>query len=283
MLPNLNHKTGVVKLDKLGEVRFIKTREIQGKIKYVTISRKANQWYISFCCNDVEIEPYNKTGLNTGIDLGIKITIQCSNGDSYNLPNLNHIDNKIKILQKKYFKKLKRSKNQSKIRIKIAKLHKNKFDIRKDFNHKTSTKIVKNHDIVVVEDLKVSNISKSVAGTIDNPGKNVKAKSGLNRSILNQGWGDFTIMLEYKTIWNDKTLIFTDPKFTSQKCSVCGYIHKDNRISQALFLCLKCGHTENADENASKNIQTAGLAGIAYRGEINRFPVEVGTLIRSES
>jgi len=95
------------------------------------------------------------------------------------------------------------------------------------------------------------------------PGKNVKAKAGLNKAILMQGWHRFQTLLTYKTQWHDGILLFVDPKYTSQQCSKCGHSEKENRKTQSNFSCKKCGYTENADLNAAKNILTVGLAGRA--------------------
>ncbi|GAI24810.1 unnamed protein product, partial [marine sediment metagenome] len=138
--------------------------------------------------------------------------------------------------------------------------------VRKDFLHKMTNKISKNHAVVVMEDLKVSNMSKSARGTKENPGRNVKAKSGLNRSILDQGWFEFRRQLEYKLKWRGGHLELVDPKHTSQKCCRCGHTESENRTIQAKFECKNCGHWENADINAAKNILAAGLAVFACGG-----------------
>ena len=129
--------------------------------------------------------------------------------------------------------------------------------------HKVSTEISKNHAMIVVEDLKVENMSKSAKGTVEKPGKNVKQKSGLNRSIRDQGWGEFIHQLEYKQLWSGGQLVKIDPKFTSQKCSKCGHISKDNRKTQSKFKCVNCGFESNADLNAAINILEAGQASLA--------------------
>ena len=113
--------------------------------------------------------------------------------------------------------------------------------------HKASTAIAKNHGIVGVEDLKIKNMIKSARGTKENPGHNVRAKSGLNRAILNQGWGMFKEMLEYKLNYSGGILVRVFPKGTSITCPECSYESKENRKSQAVFVCKSCGFTHNAD------------------------------------
>jgi putative transposase len=149
----------------------------------------------------------------------------------------------------------------------VRRKHKKAADGRNDFLHKTSTEICKTHAIIVIEDLQVSNMSRSAAGTIAQPGKNVRAKSGLNRSILDQGWGEFRRQLEYKQKWRGGLVIAVPPHHTSQRCAACGCVSPENRISQSQFQCIECKHTENADLNAARNILAAGRAVIAC-GEI---------------
>ena len=112
---------------------------------------------------------------------------------------------------------------------------------------------------MTLEDLKIKNMSKSAKGNAEEYGKNVKAKSGLNREILFQGWGVFANMLKYKCYWNGSEFELVNPRMTSRRCSQCLFESKDNRKGK-VFLCLSCGHKEDADVNASKNIDRAGRA-----------------------
>ncbi len=117
--------------------------------------------------------------------------------------------------------------------------------------------------MVVIEDLKVSNMSASAKGTVVAPGKNVKAKAGLNKSILDQGWYEFRRQLDYKLLWRGGALITVAPHHTSQECPVCHFVSPDNRKSQAVFRCVNCGYTENADLVSAINIKAAGHAVLA--------------------
>jgi len=123
-----------------------------------------------------------------------------------------------------------------------------------------SNTISKNHAIVVLEDLKVSNMSKSAKGTADTPGKNVKAKSGLNKSILDQGWSMFADMLEYKQKWRGGELFFVAPHHTSQTCPgpACQHRSPENRPTQSKFECVSCGYTDNADLVGATNVLERG-------------------------
>ena len=117
--------------------------------------------------------------------------------------------------------------------------------------------------MIVMEDLKVKNMSKSAKGSIDNPGRHVKAKSGLNRAILDQGWGEFRRQLGYKLNWSGGELVLVSPHYTSQTCPECEHVAKENRQSQAQFHCVACGYQENADKVGAMNVLRAGHAQLA--------------------
>lgn len=156
--------------------------------------------------------------------------------------------------QKKMSRKVKGSANCSKQKRKVAKIHQKIANVRNDYQHKATTEICKNHAMIVCEALKVKNMSKSAKGDKDNHGRMVKQKTGLNRSILDEGWGELRRQFEYKMLWKGGSYAEVNPAGTSQTCCVCGHKSKSNRISQALFICGDCGHSMNADKNASINI-----------------------------
>ncbi|HGJ3234020.1 TPA: RNA-guided endonuclease InsQ/TnpB family protein, partial [Salmonella enterica subsp. enterica serovar Grumpensis] len=128
------------------------------------------------------------------------------------------------------------------------------------------TTISKKHAMIVIEDLKVSNMSRSAAGTVSQPGRNVRAKSGLNRSILDQGWYEMRRQLEYKQLWRGGQVFAVPPAYTSQRCACCGYAAKENRLSQSKLRCQACGYIANADVNGARNILAAGHAVLACGG-----------------
>lgn len=121
--------------------------------------------------------------------------------------------------------------------------------------------------MIVLEDLKVSNMSSSAKGNMENPGKNVKAKSGLNRAILDQGWHEARRQFEYKQQWRGGVVVAVAPQYTSQTCSSCTHTNKQSRVSQSKFCCVSCGYENNADINAAKNILAAGHAVLAGGAE----------------
>lgn len=161
-------------------------------------------------------------------------------------------------LQQELEKKVRFSKNWQRVREQINKLYTKIANIRKNYLHQISSAISKNHAIVFVEDLKIKNLTKSAKGTVEEPGKNVKAKSGLNRAILDQGWGMFFRFLNYKLAWKGGHMIAVPPQNTSRTCPRCGHVSKESRPIQAKFLCTHCGLSGNADVFATMNILERG-------------------------
>ena len=277
----LSKKVGQVQLPKLGEVRFTKTREIKGRIRHITISKTCGNWFIAFNCELNLPNPQQKPHLAIGIDRGIKTFAQCSDGKAIlGISPLKKNLKKLSKLQRKLSKKKKFSANWKKIKTKIEKCHYHIANVRKDFLHKTSTQLAQSHSLIVMEDLNTKDMTKSARGTKENPGTNVKAKSGLNRSILDQGWYMFQQYLSYKLTWRGGELVLIPPKNTSLKCRICGHIAKENRINQAKFQCIQCGHTEDADLNASINILAEGHSVLACGVEALASTAKQELLIR---
>ena len=259
---------GRVSLPKgTGWIRFKKSQEIIGKITSVTIKKICGLWYVSFCTNREIKQPLHPSKSAIGVDLGIKKLVTTSDGQVFE-PINSFKANQLKLarLQRKLKKKTKFSENWKKLNLKINKLHHHIANIRHDYLHKVTTTLSKNHAMIVVEDLKVANMSKSASRTPENQGKNVKAKSGLNKSILDQGWSMLVGMLEYKQQWRGGLLVKVDPKYTSQTCSSCGHVAKENRLTQAKFECIECDFSENADINASRNILAVGHTVLSVEG-----------------
>ncbi|HVS46420.1 MAG TPA: transposase, partial [Verrucomicrobiae bacterium] len=173
-------------------------------------------------------------------------------------------EKRLAFYQRRMARKGKFSANWRKAKSNVTRLQRKIANARNDMLHNASTTISKNHAVVVMEDLRITNMTTSAKGTIENPGTNVRAKSGLNRRILDQGWGEFRRQLGYKLAWNGGALLLVDPRNTSRTCAQCGYASRDNRQTQASFRCVACGHAANADTNAAINIlRRAGSARIA--------------------
>lgn len=251
----INEANSRIKLPKLGWVKYKKSRSIQGTPKNITISRKLDSWYVSIQVEYDVDRPLPKAKKAIGLDLGVARFATLSDG-SYIEP-LNAFKNsqaKLAKYQRQMARKKKFSNNWTKAKAKVSKLQNKIANSRRDFLHKASTAICNNHALVAIEDLKVSNMSKSAKGSFEEPGKNVKAKSGLNRSILDQGWNEFRRQLEYKMSWSGGEVVAVAPHYTSQACPCCGHVHKENRKTQAKFECVSCGFEENADFVGALNI-----------------------------
>jgi len=264
-----------IKLPKLGWVRFFKSREIKGTIKNATVSYRAGHWYVSVQVEQVLPDRLHPSRSDVGIDLGVAKFAALSNGITYDpVHALRKHEQRLTRAQRTLSRKVKFSQNWQRQKRKIQRLHHKIACCRSDFLHKTSTAISENQAVVFVEDLQVRNMSRSAAGTIDEPGRNVRAKAGLNKSILDQGWGEFVRQLDYKLRWRGGWLVKVPPQHTSQECSACGHTSPDNRKTQAIFHCRSCGHKENADTNAAKNIQARGHCVLACGGNGVARPVK---------
>ena len=252
----------------IGLVKFRKSQDIIGTIKNVTISKKSGHWYVSFGTErELDENPRHPATSAIGLDMGISKLLTTSNGQ-YIKPKNSFKTNQLKLakLQRQLSRKVLFSQNWKKQNRKIQKLHSHIANIRHDYLHKITTRISKNHAMIACEDLKVANMSKSASGSVENKGRHVKAKSGLNKSILDQGWGMMVDMLEYKQHWQGGLLIKVNPRYTSQTCSECQHIAVDNRQTQSKFECVKCMYVANADFNAARNILAAGHAVLSAEG-----------------
>ena len=247
-------------LPKIGWVRYRNSQNVFGNLKNITVKQKCGKWYISIQV-EFETETPKPNGGEIGIDMGIVRFATLSNGEYFEPINaFKNLKGKLAKLQKRLKHKTKFSKNWQKLKAKIAKLHHKISNIRKNHLHQISSKISKNHAIVYVEDLKIVNMSKSAKGDIEQHGKNVKQKSGLNRAILDQAWGEFRRQLDYKLLWNGGFLFAVPPQNTSRSCPNCGHTAKENRKTQAEFNCVQCGYENNADVVGAINVLKRGKA-----------------------
>ena len=256
----LEQQNNRIYLPKIGWVCYRNSRNVFGNLKNVTVKQKCGKWYISIQV-EFEMETPKPNGGEIGIDMGIARFATLSNGEYFQPINaFKNLKGKLAKLQKRLKHKTKFSKNWQKLKAKIAKLHHKISNIRKNHLHQISSKISKNHAIVYVEDLKIVNMSKSAKGDMEQHGKNVKQKSGLNRAILDQAWGEFKRQLDYKLLWNGGFLFAVPPQNTSRSCPNCGHTAKENRKTQAEFKCVQCGYENNADVVGAINVLKRGQA-----------------------
>lgn len=273
----IDNQNGRIFLPKIGWVRYNKSQDVIGEAKNVTVSKKGQHWFVSIQVEiDTEIPKHPSTSI-VGGDLGIARFLTLSNHQYYQPLNIfKKLKIKLAKLQKRLAKKEKNSHRWRKLKAKITRLHIRIANTRNDYLHQISSQLSKNHAIIILEDLKILNMSKSAKGTVENPGRNVKQKSGLNRAILDQGWGELIRQLEYKSTWNGGQLIQINPKNTSRKCPKCNYISAENRKTQAVFCCQQknCNYTANADYVGSVNIREAGLALLGLGGSLLELPMK---------
>ena len=264
-------------LPKLGWIRYRNSRDVLGEVRSATVSQSGGKWFVSILTERTVEKPIPQGGA-VGIDVGIARFATLSDGSFVEpLNSFRKHEARLRRYQRAMSRKTKFSSNWKKAKAKVQKIHTRIANVRKDFLHKASATISKNHALVVVEDLKVSNMSRSAKGTVDAPGRNVRAKSGLNKSILDQGWGEFRRQLEYKMAWKGGYLVAVPPQYTSQTCPCCGHVSKDNRQTQAKFECVDCGFEENADKVGAINVLARGHRVIAC-GE----PVQSGRSMKQE-
>jgi transposase len=259
----LNRNTGEVRIPKAGWVRFRWSRQVQQNAKSFRVTRdRAGRWHVAFAVVPEPV-PAPGTGEVAGIDRGVAVSAALSTGELLHAPGL-------KVREQKRMRRLERtlararrgSNRRARVRLAIARLKARQIDRRKDWAEKTSTDIAGRFDVIRVEDLQIKNMTRSARGTLAKPGRNVRAKAGLNRSILRSGWGLLVRRLQDKAPGRVEKV---RPAYTSQRCSACGHIAAGSRESQALFRCVACGYTSNADVNAARNI-AAGHAVTARGG-----------------
>lgn len=275
--------SGRLKLPKLGWVKLRGWQALPGDICNVTVSHRAGDWLAAVQCEREVAEPAPSTLPSIGIDMGIAVFAALSDGTR--IAPANHGKKALKALRKGQ-RALARTKHGSANRRKairrVAKIHRRVANARKDFLHKQSTAIAKNHGIVGVEALPVRNMSASAKGTVKEPGRNVRQKAGLNRAILDQGWSMFRTMLAYKLADRGGCLVEVPAAYTSQTCACCGHVSAANRRDQATFVCVACGHAANADTNAAINIlRRADSALKPVEGHRTKRPDEAGTTRRA--
>jgi putative transposase len=251
-------------LPKLGWLRYRKSRKVLGTPKNVTTSHACGKWFISIQTEREVEPPLHQAVTAVGIDLGVVRFATLPDGQSIApLNSFKKYQRRVVLYQRSLARKQKFTKNWIKAKSKLQRLQRRIAHVRRDFLHQTPTAISKNHALVCIEDLKVASMSRTAKGSKQKPGTSVKAKSVLNRSILDQGWSEFRRQLEYKQAWLGGLVVAVPPQYTSQRCSCCGSVTAANWKDQEHFACVSCGYEGNADVNAARNILAAGHAVLA--------------------
>lgn len=250
----LNRRWGRVRLPKIGWVKFRMTRNLSGKMTEATVSLTPLGWAISIGCKDCDVQSFATEGA-VGIDRGVAIPLMLSDGTSYMMPErIDVLERRKRKAQRIASRRKRGSVRHAKAQRRVAAVSAKIARIRKHWAHETTTAICRKFGTVVIESLRTKNMTRSAAGTVEAPGKNVSQKRGLNRAILNVGWHQIETMLFYKA----NRLVKVDPRFTSQTCSCCGTVDSRSRKNQASFVCSSCGFRANADRNAAINILHRG-------------------------
>jgi transposase len=263
----LNRNWAAVNVPKVGWVRVRLSREIPEAKSYRVTCDRAGRWHLAFAVIPEPI-PAPSTGEIVGVDRGVTVSAALSTGELLSCPGLSEIEQeRLKYLQRRLARCRRGSNRRQRVKAAIAKLHARAGDRRKDWVEKTSTDLARRFDVIRVEDLRVAQMTRRPNPKPDpeRPGGYLpnrrRAKAGLNRGILANGWGDLVSRLEHKAAGRVEKV---KAAYTSQTCSVCGHCAPDNRENQAVFRCAACGYQANADVNAAVNI-AAGRAVSARR------------------
>ncbi|MBT2488360.1 transposase [Streptomyces sp. ISL-96] len=291
-ITRVHRRWGMVNIPKMGRVRFRWTKDLpvgkqantDNRITGARLVKDALGWHIAFRVQTLEAKPEPHTGPEVGIDVGVTVPIALSDGQTYDhgewltereQAKLLHLERRAaqrKLHRKPGERTSRRLKNTYD---QIAGLRAKAKRRALDWQHQTTTAIAKKYGTVVVEALRITNMVKSARGTVDQPGKNVAQKAGLNRSISGEAWGRTVTMLTYKTAHRGGTLVKVPAPHTSQRCSACGFITPGSREDQATFVCKNpdCGWSGNADHNAGRNVlhlYRIGLVAIPAAGRSSR-------------
>lgn len=269
--------------NNIGYLEFFHHRDFQ-QPNSVTISKKNGNYYVSFSYEDSlsiktekelteefsKLDESTLASMANGLDRGVVVPVYSSANEQFDFTleqkkSLAKCELKLVEYQKKLSRQKIGSKRREQTKRKIANLHQHMTNIRRDFAHKTTRKLVdSNKEIFVLEDLKVKNMTSSPEPKLSDDKKTFlpngsSAKAGLNKAILNSCWGLVSTFLSYKAIKVNKLVVKVPPRFSSQECAKCGHIHPDSRMSQSEFICAICGHADNADRNAAKVIAKRGV------------------------
>jgi putative transposase len=255
---------GKLNLSKIGNIKIIQHRQIEGTIKTCTIKKDIDQWYVSFSC-DIDIPiTHIEIKTKTGIDVGLKSLLTMSNGSKIEPPEfLRESEDKLAQEQKRLGRKMKRSQNRNKQRIIVSKVHRRIRNQRKDFAHKISRQLVNEYDHIVFEDLQVQNMVKN---------------HHLAKSISDAGWSQLINFTKTKAEYAGKTVELVNPRNTSQNCSGCGNSVKKD-LSIRVHSCPFCGLVLDRDHNAAINIEKRSTYTVRTT-EINacRGPLNMGSM-----
>ena len=255
-------------IPKLGSIKYYNSRALKGKLKRATIIKESDGWYISIIAELDHVSTPAYESQVVGLDFGVTRFYTLSNGGWVENPRFfQKYQLQKKALQQSLANKTKGSHNWLNAKRQLNRLESKIARVRKDWQHKLSTNLVRRYSGIFLENLNIKGMTKrakpklSEDGTKYLPNKG-SAKSVLNRSILDLAPSQFAVMIEYKCTWEERLFAAVNPINTSRECSACSHTCKENRLSQAAFKCVACGFECNADENAGKNIKGRGYTSL---------------------
>jgi putative transposase len=255
-------RAGSVVFPKLGAIRAVIHRASGGKTKTCALVRDGDQWFACVSWEREIVDPFPSELPAVGIDRGVVNLVADSDGRFVESPRtFKRIKTRLATAQRRVARKQKGSQNQKRARKRVAVLHQKSRRQREAVLHRESARYAKNHGTLIVERLDIGNMTASARGTVATPGTNVVQKTGLNRAILDSGWGAFVQMLRYKTEPLGGRVVEVVAAYSSQECAVCSHVAAENRPSQSKFECVACGHRDHADTNAARVILSRGTHG----------------------
>lgn len=263
IVERLGRKWGQAKLPKLGWVRFRWSRAIGGQVRSATVSRDGGHWFVSFLVDDGATTPDKHVAPDSGVgvDRGVAAAVASSDGDLWHREFRTAGEAKrYRRLQQTLARQKRGSANRKRTLAGMRRIKRSETNRRDDFCNQTAHHLVTRNALVSLEDLRTRNMTRAAKGTVEEPGRNVRQKAGLNRSILDKGWHKLQLAVENVARYTGTQVVKVPAAYTSQTCSACRAVDPKSRESQAVFRCTTCGHAEHADVNAAKNILAAGWA-----------------------
>ncbi|MCK9896928.1 transposase [Frankia sp. AgB32] len=270
----VNRRWSEVRVPKVGWVRFRRSRAVPDAKSYRVTRDRAGRWHVAFAAVPAPI-PAPGTGRVVGVDRGVTVSAALSSGEQLSCPGLRPTEvARLRRLQRRLARVQRGSVRGARVKARIARVKAREVDRRKDWAEKTSTDLARRYDVIRIEDLNIRNLTRSARGTVEEPGRNVRQKAGLNRGVLANAWGLLVQRLEQKAPGRVERI---NPAWTSLTCNICGTRDPEARENQAVFRCRTCGQQANADMNAARNIalghQWATTWVTARGGDANRRPV----------
>lgn len=261
-----------VRMQGVGHVKVHQHRPVQGRVKTVSVKREGTRWFAVLSCDDVPTDPLPATGSQVGIDMGTVHFATTSSGEHVDNPRhgqqvadeLAEAQRYLATFPKR--KPANRTKKHRQAQQKVSRLHRKAARQRADHHRKTALDMVRNHDVIAHEDLNIAGMTRAPEpkSDPDKPGaflaNQASAKAGLNKSVLDAGWGQFLTILVGKAEKAGRRTVGVNARNTSRTCLNCGHVDSENRVTQANFTCARCGYTRNADVVGAVNIaRRAGL------------------------